>query len=196
MVHAATITVMNTNDSGTGSLRQALADANDGDTIEFDVAVTGTIMLTSSELLVNDDITISGPGANTLAVDGNAASRVFHIASGKSVTISGPDDWKWPRRQQRRRYLRRRVGGSVTLSVNNSTISSNSASSWGGAIQNDGRFGSATLTINKCDISAFEVQPTESPTPTPTPTDTATATATPIATPVHTPSPHPTPRGH
>jgi hypothetical protein len=196
MVHAATITVMNTNDSGTGSLRQALADANDGDTIEFDVAVTGTIMLTSSELLVNDDITISGPGANTLAVDGNAASRVFHIASGKSVTISGPTIRNGHDGTNGGGICNDASGGSVTLSVNNSTISSNSASSWGGAIQNDGRFGSATLTINKCDISAFEVQPTESPTPTPTPTDTATATATPIATPVHTPSPHPTPRGH
>jgi hypothetical protein len=38
-LHADTITVTNTNDSGPGSLRQALADANDGDTIDF--AVTG-----------------------------------------------------------------------------------------------------------------------------------------------------------
>src|SRR6266849_5575211 len=85
---ADTITVVNTNDSGPGSLRQALADANDGDTINFDSSLTGTITLTSGELLVNDSITISGPGANTLAVNGNAASRVFHIASGKTVTIS------------------------------------------------------------------------------------------------------------
>ena len=32
---ADTITVTNTNDSGPGSLRQALADANDGDTINL-----------------------------------------------------------------------------------------------------------------------------------------------------------------
>jgi hypothetical protein len=36
-VRAATITVTNINDSGAGSLRQALADANDGDTINFSV---------------------------------------------------------------------------------------------------------------------------------------------------------------
>ena len=47
---ANVITVTNTNDSGFGSLRQALADANNGDTINF--AVTGTIGLTSGELLV------------------------------------------------------------------------------------------------------------------------------------------------
>src|SRR6266478_131593 len=81
------ITVTNTNDSGPGSLRQALADANYGDTIEF--AVTGTIGLTSGELLVNQDTTISGPGSENLAVNGNDNSRVFHIGSGRTVTISG-----------------------------------------------------------------------------------------------------------
>ena len=80
------ITVTNTNDSGPGSLRQAIVDANDGDTINF--SVTGTIGLTSGELLVNKSITVSGPGADILAVNGNATYRVFHIAPGKTVSIS------------------------------------------------------------------------------------------------------------
>ena len=66
-LHAATITVTNTNDPGPGSLRQALADANDGDTINF--AVSGTIALTSGELLVAKSVTISGPGTAILNVD-------------------------------------------------------------------------------------------------------------------------------
>ena len=66
---AATITVTNTNDSGPGSLRQALADANDGDTISF--GVTGTIGVTSGGLLINKGVTIAGPGANQLSIDGN-----------------------------------------------------------------------------------------------------------------------------
>ena len=53
---------------------------NDGDIIGF--AVTGTIGLTSGELLVAKSITISGPGAENLAVNGNAKVRVFHIAPG------------------------------------------------------------------------------------------------------------------
>src|SRR5213075_2512903 len=85
--HAATITVTNTNDSGPGSLRQALANAGDGDTINF--AVTGTIALTSGELLVDKNVTISGPGTATLAVDSNFTSRVFYIGSGKTASISG-----------------------------------------------------------------------------------------------------------
>src|SRR5215469_12184500 len=57
------ITVTNTNDSGAGSLRQALADANDGDTINFDVSLQGqTIALTSGELVIDKSITITGPG--------------------------------------------------------------------------------------------------------------------------------------
>ena len=86
-VRADTITVTNTSDSGAGSFRQALADANDGDTINF--AVTGTIGLTSGELLVDKSVTISGPAAASLAVDGNSNSRVFHIAAGTTVTTSG-----------------------------------------------------------------------------------------------------------
>ena len=74
---AATITVTNTNDSGAGSLRQAIADALNGDTIDF--GVTGTITLTTGELLVNKGITIHGPGPDHLTVDGNHASGVFYV---------------------------------------------------------------------------------------------------------------------
>ena len=84
---AATITVTNTNDDGAGSLRQAIADANNGDTINFGVA--GTITLTTGELLVDKSITISGPGSDNLTVDGNFASRVFHVSSGVTATIAG-----------------------------------------------------------------------------------------------------------
>src|SRR6185369_12175598 len=58
---AATITVTNTNDSGAGSLRQAIAGAHNSDTVDF--GVTGTITLTTGELLVDKSITISGPGS-------------------------------------------------------------------------------------------------------------------------------------
>jgi hypothetical protein len=85
---ANTITVTNTNDSGPGSLRQAMADANDGDTINATV-VSGSIKLSSGELLVNKNVTINGPGAEKLSVESTRLSRVFEIASGEIVTISG-----------------------------------------------------------------------------------------------------------
>ena len=81
------IVVTNTNDSGPGSLRDALATANDGDMIDA-TGVSGTILLTSGELQINHNVTINGPGAGNLAVNGNATSRVFeNFAS--NVTISG-----------------------------------------------------------------------------------------------------------
>ena len=85
-----TIIVTNTNDSGPGSLRQALVDANRGDTITF--AVTGTIGLTSAELVIDKNITVSGPGPDMLAVSGalsNMQFRIFHVTASRTVNIEG-----------------------------------------------------------------------------------------------------------
>jgi hypothetical protein len=86
--HANTITVTNTSDSGRGSLRQAMANANDGDTINA-TNVSGSIELSSGELLVNKSVTINGPGHKRLSVENAGPSRVFEIAAGEIVTISG-----------------------------------------------------------------------------------------------------------
>ena len=84
--HAATITVTNTNDSGPGSLRQALTVAHDGDRITF--AVSGTITLTSGELGISKNVTISGPGADQLSIVGMPFRFVLVVAV-KAATISG-----------------------------------------------------------------------------------------------------------
>ena len=82
------IVVTNTNDSGPGSLRDALAVANDGDTIDA-TGVSGTILLTSGQLNVDKDVTISGPGAESSGSRRpRAKSRVLRHA-GKTVTIDG-----------------------------------------------------------------------------------------------------------
>src|SRR5215472_10134810 len=84
---ATIIVVTNTNDSGPGSLRDALAAASDGDTIDA-TGVSGTILLTSGELQINHNVTINGPGAANLAVNGNASFTVFHNFA-SNATISG-----------------------------------------------------------------------------------------------------------
>jgi hypothetical protein len=83
---AATITVTNTDDNGAGSLRQAIINAVSGDTINF--SITGTITLTSGELLINKNLTINGPGASVLAISGNNSSRIFNITAG-DVLVTG-----------------------------------------------------------------------------------------------------------
>ena len=90
---AATITVTNGNDSGSGSLRQAILDASSGDTINFASSVT-TVPLTGGELVVDKNVTIAGPGANRLTVTTNPSDfvsfRVFNIGSSTAtVSISG-----------------------------------------------------------------------------------------------------------
>lgn len=85
---AVDLIVLNTNDSGPGSLREVIALASDGDTILFDSSLNGQdIILTTGQLVITKNLTISGPGADLLAVSGNNASRVFSITS--VVTISG-----------------------------------------------------------------------------------------------------------
>jgi hypothetical protein len=83
--------VLNLADSGAGSLRQAIFDANanpGADLIDFAPAARdGTIALTSGELAITDDLRIDGPGAGRLAVSGNDASRVFRIGGGAAVSI-------------------------------------------------------------------------------------------------------------
>ena len=81
---AATVTVMNTNDSGSGSLRAAILGAVDGTSINFDPSIIfQTITLTSGEIDINANISMTGG----VTLSGNSASRIFKIAAGKSVTF-------------------------------------------------------------------------------------------------------------
>jgi len=89
---ADTFTVVNLADSGKGSLRQAVldAEANPGaDTITFADGLSGTIVLTSGQMSITDDLTITGPGAELITVDGNEQSRIFSINAGTTVSIIG-----------------------------------------------------------------------------------------------------------
>ncbi|MCA9103280.1 MAG: hypothetical protein KDA63_19130, partial [Planctomycetales bacterium] len=92
---------------GDVSLRDAIALAPSGETIDF--SVTGTILLTLGELVIDKDLTINGPGAELLTIDGigndptpdeplnGDGSRLFHIAGNpgetpvalKNLTLTG-----------------------------------------------------------------------------------------------------------
>jgi predicted outer membrane repeat protein len=81
-------TVMNVLDSGPGSLRNAMATTPPGGTVDFAAGVTGTITLTTGQILIDKSLTIAGPGAKVLTVNGNAA-RIFNVTGPVSVAISG-----------------------------------------------------------------------------------------------------------
>ncbi|MEI7849457.1 MAG: choice-of-anchor Q domain-containing protein, partial [Chloroflexota bacterium] len=82
------ITVTSNADNGAASLRQAVADACSGGTINFAFAAPITITLFST-IELNKDLTISGPGADHLSISGGDVIEPFKVASGVTVDIEG-----------------------------------------------------------------------------------------------------------
>ncbi len=133
-----TVFVTNTNDSGAGSLRQAIIDTPAGYTIKFAQSLDGGMITLASQLLVDKDLTIDASAlTNGLTISGNHDHRVFEIGTGKvasmkGLTISaGFADY----------------GGGIrvngTLNLADSTVSGSQATNQGGAIYN--YFGVVTL---------------------------------------------------
>jgi hypothetical protein len=78
---------------GAVTLRSAIQAANTAggtNTITFNLPAPSTILLTGGELdITTGNLTITGPGARNLTIDGNATSRGFVISSGATASISG-----------------------------------------------------------------------------------------------------------
>jgi hypothetical protein len=160
---AANFTVSNTNDTGAGSLRQAMADAvaaGTGPHVINASGVTGTVSLQSAlPTITNTNITIHGPTSGTLTVTRGAAAnfRIFYVtnASGAaSLTVNrltmtngvGTVDMEAVG-----------VGGGIavkdsTLVLNYCTVSGCTSASNGGGIHLGGTVGS-NGTLNFCTIS-------------------------------------------
>ncbi|MFO1514016.1 MAG: LamG domain-containing protein [Verrucomicrobiota bacterium] len=153
-VGASTI-VLNSNDSGGGSLRQAVQIANLNSSaalITFTNTLSGqTITLTSGQLTLANTVTIDGSAlAGGIAISGNNSSRVLQIASGGNVTLesltlkNGFVTGAAP------------AGGGAgilvdngaVLTVNRSTITSNTAA-YGGGIYCLG----GTLNVNNSTLT-------------------------------------------
>ena len=152
---AATLTVTNGNDSGPGSLRQAILGASSGDTINFAPNVT-TVTLTSGELVIDKDLTITGPGDDHLTVTTNpppfVSFRVFNISSSAAtVSISGITISNG--------FAQERPGGGGILSagvltLTGCTVSDNFVDAQFGALGGGGVMNDhGTMIITGCTIS-------------------------------------------
>jgi hypothetical protein len=86
---AGTVPVTNCDDSGAGSLRDAVANAVSGDVIDLGALACSAITLNTGLVSTVDELTLTGPGAGALAIDGNNASRVFEQQGYGMLTIEG-----------------------------------------------------------------------------------------------------------
>ncbi len=157
---AATLIVADLNDGGAGSLRQAIVNANAGDTITFDNTLSGqTITLTSGQLSITQSLTIDGDlnddGVPDITISGNNLSRVFKIntTNPDTATLEGLNitNGNSP------------GGGGIlasggTLTVTHSTVSGNSVIGGSGSTGGGGIYAvGATLTVIHSTVSGNSV---------------------------------------
>src|SRR5262249_25744632 len=76
-------------DGSQGTLRQAIADAMAGDTIDFALNYPATITLTSGELGIGKNLTIKGPGGQSLKVSGNHVIQAIQSGPGTTGNLPG-----------------------------------------------------------------------------------------------------------
>ena len=155
--------VTNTNDSGAGSLRQAISSANasGGGNISFS-NILGTITLTNGELQITQNVNIIGPGPTLLTISGNSTYRIFSINAGVISSISGLTiaDGKAP--LQDSGYPQNCFGGGVynggntiinNCVINNNISGGNDASGGNGQGTGGGVYNYGTLVLRNSSIS-------------------------------------------
>jgi hypothetical protein len=86
---AATITVTNCNNSGGGSLRNAVAIAASGDTIDLQTLGCTRIDLTSAIGVAQNNLALVGPGAGGLLIDAGYHGSVFRHAGTGTLALKG-----------------------------------------------------------------------------------------------------------
>ena len=124
-------TVTNCLDSGTGSLRDGLAQVATGGTISFDVSCSTITPLTT--LHVSRNMTINGPTSAGLAIDGGSTAL---------VTGNFRQNMMW-------------VDGGVSATIRNLTFQ-NGIAVYGGAIYAQGGTSSSAYTNLRVENSTFK----------------------------------------
>ena len=132
---AATFTVSNLDNSGPGTLRRAINEANAAaglDQVVFQSGLSGHLTLDSA-VTVSDGVAIAGPGARQVSLDAEGADRILNLyglpADNRRVAVSdlrledGAADY----------------GGAIysydaDLVITRSTITGNAATAAGGAV--------------------------------------------------------------
>jgi hypothetical protein len=147
------VTVTNTADNGSGSLRRALSAVCVDGTIRFAPELASqTITLLSGPLTLGKNVNIDGSAAPDLTISGNNADRVFIVNAGTTATLNNltvADGFGW---QLAGGILN---NGNLTLdhvTVNDNTMATDAGDYWqggGGVYSGDG----ATLNLIDSSVS-------------------------------------------
>jgi len=116
------------------------------DTIQF--STSGTILLGSDLPMMSKKLTIEGPGASSLTVDGNSQHVPFTVSASGDVTIS---------KLTENAGFSATVGGGLLnngkLTVSQVEFRNNNCGTYGGAVENNG-----TLTVDQCFFDGNSAQ--------------------------------------
>lgn len=122
---STSITVTNTNDSGSGSLRQAIVDVCSGGTVNFGASLAGQTIVLGSNLIIDHDLTIDGSRlSSNIKIDGASVLQILvGVQQGHSATIRNLD------------FLNAQYGifSSGAIHVMNSSFVGNDTGIFGGA---------------------------------------------------------------
>jgi uncharacterized repeat protein (TIGR01451 family) len=156
----AQFTVSSLNDSGAGTLRQAILDANaDTDalsTVSFSSSLTGAIDLTSALPHFTHNIEIDGPGAKVITVQRDSIAgpfNIFNVDTGVSATVIGLTITNGSATA-----TSQDSGGGIlnlgNLTLEDAVVSGNTAANVGGGIASPSfpPVSQPTLTIVNCAI--------------------------------------------
>lgn len=82
------LVVSNTNNEGAGSLREAIACADDGATIRVANHLThSTIFLSQNDILIDKNLNLQGPDGGTITLNGSALPGILTVQNGATVHI-------------------------------------------------------------------------------------------------------------
>ena len=143
------VLVSNSQDSGAGSLRQAIADALPGDVVTFSPSHFNQprIMTLASTLVVDKPLGILGPGSSLLTLDAANQRRHLSVDAPATLTLSGM------------RFTRGNPGASAdggAILVNQGTLNANdiviedSTANAGGCIYNNGSLDLTRVRLSGC----------------------------------------------
>jgi CSLREA domain-containing protein len=132
------------------TLRAAVQESNAQavpTTITFDPTISGTpIVLTQGQIVITNDLIITGLGVDNTIIDGSANSRIFRVQAGVESAIEGATLTNGTDANGAG------IFNEGTLTITNSLISENVATGTGAAEGGGGIFNSGTLSLVSTNV--------------------------------------------